>query len=91
MPGPGENNNFPENRWLTISFENVFDSQNNRMQLLNTPFIYDTDDPDVDTLVVLSENSLQVFFDEPLDITSAESINNYHQIINKVSNLKLHI
>lgn len=71
------NNNFPENRLLTLDFENLFDTEGNSMQLLNSNFLYDTDDPNVDSVVVLDENSLQVYFDEPLDITSAESINNY--------------
>lgn len=71
------NNNFPENKLLSIAFDDLFDLQDDRMQLLNTTFIYDTDDPDVDSLVVLDENSLQVYFDEPLGLTSAESINNY--------------
>ena len=71
------NTSFLENREQTIGFENIRSSNNSFLQLLNTSFIYDTDDPDIDSVVVLDDRRLQVYFDEILDETSAESVNNY--------------
>lgn len=68
---------FPENTTTEIQFENIQDASLNYLQLLNTNFTYDTDDPDVDSVVVVDENTLHVYFDEILDETSAETINNY--------------
>ncbi len=69
--------NFPENNTITIEFENLRNASANYLQTLNTSFVYDTDDPDVTTVTVIDQNSLQIDFDEVLDQTSAESINNY--------------
>ena len=52
-------------------------SSNSYLQLLNTTFRYDTDNPDLDSLVVLDQNSIQLYFDEVLDQTTSEAINNY--------------
>lgn len=71
------NSAFPENRDLEIEFESIQNSGNSFLQLLNTTFRYDTDNPDLDSLVVLDENSIQLYFDEKLDETTAEAINNY--------------
>ena len=68
---------FPENDELVIDFEDIQDASLNYLQLLNTEFIYDTDDPDLDTIIVIDENSIELFFDESLGLTSAESINHY--------------
>ncbi|MEC7752865.1 MAG: lamin tail domain-containing protein [Bacteroidota bacterium] len=68
---------FPENTTTEISFENIQNSGLAYLQLFNTPFVYDTDDPDIDSVVVVDQNTLQVYFDEILDETSAETINNY--------------
>lgn len=68
---------FPENTTTEIQFENIQDADLNYLQLLNTNFTYDTDDPDVDSVVVVDENTLRIYFDEILDETSAETINNY--------------
>lgn len=68
---------FPENTTTEIQFENIQDASLNYLQLLNTTFTYDTDDPDVDSVVVVDENTLRIYFDEILDETSAETINNY--------------
>ena len=70
-------NDFPENNDLLISFEDLTDNHLSRIQVLNSLFTYDTDAPGVDSLVVIDQNSLQVYFDEVLDQTSAESVNNY--------------
>ncbi|KYG84041.1 hypothetical protein AWW67_02695 [Roseivirga seohaensis] len=69
--------NFDENKNQYISFEGVQASNNSYLQLFNTTFIYDTDDPDMDSVVVIDERNLRVYFDEILDETSAESVNNY--------------
>ncbi len=68
---------FPENTTSELQFENIQDASSNYLQLLNTVFTYDTDDPDIDSVVVVDENTLQIYFDEVLDKTSAEIINNY--------------
>ncbi|HEY9116695.1 MAG TPA: Ig-like domain-containing protein, partial [Roseivirga sp.] len=68
---------FPENTTTEIQFEDIQGSTLNYLQLLNTNFTYDTDDPDVDSVVVVDENTLRIYFDEVLDETSAETINNY--------------
>ncbi|PWL30858.1 lamin tail domain-containing protein [uncultured Roseivirga sp.] len=68
---------FPENSTTEIQFENIQDASLNYLQALNTDFTYDTDDPDVDSVVVVDENTLRIYFDEILDETSAETINNY--------------
>lgn len=68
---------FPENDELLIGFEDLQDASLNYLQLLNTSFEYDTDDPDLDTIIVIDEHSIQLYFDEILDQTSSESINNY--------------
>ncbi|WP_323755777.1 Ig-like domain-containing protein, partial [Roseivirga sp.] len=71
------NTNFDENKNQFISFEGIQADNNGYLQLFNTTFIYDTDDPDIDSVVVVDEHSLSVYFDEILDETSAESVNNY--------------
>lgn len=71
------NGTFPENSTTEIQFENIQDRSLNYLQLFNTNFTYDTDDPDVDSVVVVDENTLRVYFDEILDQTSAETVNNY--------------
>ena len=68
---------FPENRDILIEFEEIQNSSNSYLQLLNTTFRYDTDNPDLDSLVVLDQNSIQLYFDEVLDQTTSEAINNY--------------
>ena len=68
---------FPENSTTEIQFENIKDASLNYLQALNTDFTYDTDDPDVDSVIVVDENSIRIYFDERLDETSAETINNY--------------
>lgn len=70
-------NTFPENSTTEIQFEDIQDASMNYLQLLNTNFTYDTDDPDVDSLVVVDQSTLRVYFDEVLDETSAEIVNNY--------------
>ncbi|MGW8122552.1 Ig-like domain-containing protein [Roseivirga echinicomitans] len=69
--------NFPENKARVIDFEGIRASGNSYLQLLNTTFIYDTDDPDIDSVVVIDERKLAIYFDEILDKTSAESGINY--------------
>ncbi len=69
--------NFDENKNQYIGFEGIQASNNSYLQLLNTTFVYDTDDPDIDSVVVVDERNLRVYFDEILDETSAESVNNY--------------
>ena len=73
------NSAFPENRDLLIEFEEIQNASNSYLQLLNTTFRYDTDNPDLDSLVVIDQNSIQLYFDEVLDETTAEAINNYSQ------------
>jgi hypothetical protein len=68
---------FPENTSRIIAFEDIKATDTNFLQLLNTSFVYDTDDPDITSVVVIDENSVQVFYDEIVDLTSAESLNNY--------------
>lgn len=70
-------NNFPQNSSISIEFENIQNTTNAFVQALNTAFIYDTDDPDISSVTVLDQNSVQVSFDEVLEETSAESVNNY--------------
>ena len=69
--------NFPENSAREISFEHIQDISNAYLQLLNTDFIYDTDDPDLLSIEVIDANTLLVHFDEILDESSAEIVNNY--------------
>lgn len=71
------NTAFPENSQRVISFEEIKDSNSAFMQLLNTSFVYDTDDPDITGISVLSKNSVEVTYDEVVDQTSAEALNNY--------------
>jgi hypothetical protein len=71
------NTAFPENTSRIIAFEDIKATDTNFLQLLNTSFVYDTDDPDITSVVVIDENSVQVFYDEIVDLTSAESLNNY--------------
>tara|TARA_R110001599_G_scaffold145336_2_gene327752 strand:+ start:6566 stop:13246 length:6681 start_codon:yes stop_codon:yes gene_type:complete len=71
------NTNFAENSNQYIGFEGIQATNNSYLQLLNTTFVYDTDDPDIDSVVVVDERNLRVYFDEILDETSAESVNNY--------------
>lgn len=68
---------FPENSTTEIQFEDIQDTSMNYLQLLNTNFTHDTDDPDVDSVAVIDQNTLRVYFDEILDEISAEAINNY--------------
>ncbi len=68
---------FNENRDLLIGFENIKSSGGDFLQLLNTEFVYDTDRPGIETVEVTDANTLLVTFDEVLDLTSAEAINNY--------------
>ncbi len=68
---------FNENRDLLIGFEDIKDDGGDFLQLLNTSFVYDTDRPGVDIVEVTDQNTLLVSFDEALDLTSAEAINNY--------------
>jgi hypothetical protein len=68
---------FNENRQRLISFENIKDKGGDFLQLLNTAFTYDTDRPGIDEVEVVDQNTLIVHFDEQVDITSAEAINNY--------------
>lgn len=70
-------NAFAENSMQVIKFDNIASSDNSLLQLLNTSFIYDTDDPDIDSVAVIDDKHLQVYFDEKLDQTSAEAVNNY--------------
>ncbi len=70
-------NSFAENSTQIISFDDIQDSGNNFIQLFNTGFVYDTDDPDVDSVIVVDDTHLRAYFDEVLDQTSAEAINNY--------------
>jgi lamin tail-like protein/Big-like domain-containing protein/flagellar hook capping protein FlgD len=78
-------NAFAENTDQVISFDDIETTVNAPLQLLNTLFIYDTDDPDIDSVVVIDGEHLQVYFDERLDQTSAEAINNY-SVNNSVGN-----
>lgn len=71
------NTNFAENKNQYIGFEGIQASNNSYLQLLNTTFVYDTDDPDIDSVIVVDEHSLKIYFDETLDETSAEAVNNY--------------
>jgi len=68
---------FPENRSREISFEHIQNSANNYLQVLNSSFVYDTDDPDLINSDVIDANQLRLDFDEILDETSAEIINHY--------------
>jgi len=70
-------NSFVQNRNQVISFDDIRASTNSLLQLLNTTFVYDTDDPDIDSVVVVDGEHLQIYFDEVLDQTSAEAVNNY--------------
>jgi len=70
-------NSFDDNRDLTISFEDIRDASSNRLQALNTVFVYDTDRPGIDSVVVVNQTTLTVYFDEAVDLSSAEAINNY--------------
>ncbi len=70
-------NSFAENTAQVITFDDIRSSGNSLLQLLNTSFVYDTDDPDIDSVVVIDDQHLRVYFDERLDQTSAESVNNY--------------
>ncbi|PIQ48913.1 MAG: hypothetical protein COW03_07525 [Cytophagales bacterium CG12_big_fil_rev_8_21_14_0_65_40_12] len=71
------NTAFPENTSRTIAFKDIRATNNSFLQLLNTNFVFDTDDPDITSVVVIDENSVQVSYDEIVDLTSAESLNNY--------------
>lgn len=69
--------NFPENRDLILRFEDI---QAEDLSLLQTPatsFEYDTDDPDVTEVEVVSQNELRIHFDEQLEVVSAESVNHF--------------
>ncbi len=68
---------FPENRELIISFSDIQNPGATYLQTLDTSFEYDTDDPDLVDHEVEDQNNLVLNFDEVLDQTSAESINNY--------------
>ena len=68
---------FNKNTNQIIFFHEIEAIDNSALQLLNTTFIYDTDYPDIDSIIVIDGEHLQVYFDEQLDRTSAEAINNY--------------
>lgn len=68
---------FPENKELIISFSDIQNTANSYLQTLDTSFEYDTDDPDLVDHEVEDQYNLVLNFDEVLDQTSAESINNY--------------
>lgn len=68
---------FPENSQVEISFSNIQNAANAFLQTLNTPFVYDTDDPDLLSHEVVDANTLVLNFDEILNQTSAEAVNNY--------------
>lgn len=70
-------NSFTENSKQVIKFNNIERLDSSLLQLLNTTFVYDTDDPDIDSIRVIDEKHLQVYFDEKIDQTSAEAVNNY--------------
>ena len=68
---------FPENSELIISFNDIQNAGTTYLQTLDTSFEYDTDDPDLVDHRVEDQNKLVLNFDEVLDQTSAESVNNY--------------
>ncbi|OEK06842.1 lamin tail domain-containing protein [Roseivirga misakiensis] len=70
-------NAFPQNKPIIASFDNLKDDNLNHLQALNRSFIYDTDDPNVDSITMLNAHELQLFFDEQIDIISAESLSSY--------------
>ena len=79
------NNSFAENSAQVITFNDIKAIDNSPLQLLNTAFIYDTDDPDIDSVVVVDGEHLHIYFNEVLDQTSAEAINNY-SVNNSIGN-----
>jgi len=69
--------NFSENAPIEIRFEDIQNSGGAFLQAFNTDFIYDTDDPDLIDFEVVDANNLQLNFDEILDQSTSEVINNY--------------
>lgn len=70
-------NSFDENRNLNMGFENIKNSGGNFVQALNTAFAYDTDPPGIDSVKAIDQSKLMVYFDEAVDLNTAEAINHY--------------
>ena len=70
-------NSFDENRNLNMGFENIKNSAGNFVQALNTAFTYDTKPPGIDSVRAIDQSNLMVYFDEAVDLNTAEAINHY--------------
>ena len=68
---------FDENRNLNMGFENIKNSGGGFVQALNTAFVHDTDPPGIDSVRAIDQSSLMVYFDEAVDLNTAEAINHY--------------
>ncbi len=69
--------NFPENRGIQLSIESIRDADGNTIVTPFTEVIFDTDDPDLESISVLDERSIELVFDEALEKNNAEILNHY--------------
>jgi hypothetical protein len=67
-----------ENSNRTITARNMTDLQNNANLETATNFIIDTRRPTVDSLLTPTNNRITLVFSEPIELISAELINNYN-------------
>ncbi|MFY0651422.1 MAG: lamin tail domain-containing protein [Cyclobacteriaceae bacterium] len=70
-------NELDNNKELTLSTVDIHDNEGNYLPTPEYYFTYDTRGPKVTDVVVVSNHSLAVMFDEKVEQSSAESIENY--------------
>ena len=70
--------NFPENKSLDLYIEHIRDTSGNEISTPAKVFIRDTQAPEIDSVKVRDERTIDIFFDEPVAPLPAININNYH-------------
>lgn len=68
---------FAANKSIEIYAENILDSSGDYLPFPYLTFIYDTDPPAPDSIIVLNETSLTVHFDEQLEKQSAQTLQHF--------------
>ncbi len=70
-------NEFPENKMLSITARDIFDLQGKRMSTPARSFVLDTAPPKLDSLIVTSSQSIELHYNEAVSRASAEARENY--------------
>lgn len=67
-----------------VSIDNVADCNGNLSESLSFDFVFDNIAPTVSELILLSDSILLIQFDDPLEVNSAEEINNFELFPDKI-------